>query len=57
MKNEEIIEFAKLKKKMYRMKIDKMKEVVRQRNEDKEGRLRNKSLTEKYRYDAYYSGN
>ncbi len=56
MKLPEILECTKQRKKETRMKIDKMKEIARQRNHDRQGNEMHKSLTEKFYYDAYTCG-
>lgn len=55
MNNEAIIECVKLRKKEYRMKLDKMKEAARPLNYDRVGKQKNKKPMEKYRYDAHES--
>lgn len=52
MKHAEIEEFAKQKKKEYRMKIDRIKETARQLNQERQDRGRNRFLLERYLYDA-----
>ena len=56
MKLAEIEEFAKLKKKEHRMKIDKIKDSVREQNEERQDKKKHKILMEKYLYDARYYG-
>ena len=52
MKQAEIEEFAKQKKKAQRMKIDKVKEAARQQNQDRQDNKRNRVLLERHLYDA-----
>lgn len=55
MNNDAIVECVKLKRKECRMKIDKLKDVARPQNHDRVGKLKNKKLMEKYRYDVHES--
>lgn len=56
MKHSEFTEFAKQKNKEHRMKLDRIKETVRQQNQDRQDKKKNKALLERFLYDARNSG-
>lgn len=56
MKLDAIEEFAKLRKKEQRMKIDKIKESARQQDYDRYDKKAGRVLLEKHRHDEQYIG-